>query len=204
MMCISVLALTAFSLGADDLGDRLNLLITLILTAVAFSYVVFDSLPNVPYLTYMDKYILGSYGFLVALMIGSALIRQDWYTDEVDGIVFWMALIWLVLYNVGFSVYGWYLRQDETLKLAYSSDEVEKEVNLSRPGLRFDYTKRMRSGIGGRLLSFVGYTVASDHMDAEQKAILEKKQDQMNKLYASQATLHGYDASEVPQSPAKK
>merc|ERR1719361_1600003 len=175
MACISVLALTAFSLGDDDLGDRLNLLITLILTAVAFSYVVFDSLPNVPYLTYMDKYILGSYGYLVALMIGSALIRQDWYTDEVDGIVFWMALIWLVLYNVGFSVYGWYLRPDETNKLVYSSDEIEKEVNLSRPGLRFDYTKRMRSGEGGRLLSFVGYTHASANMSEEQKAQIEKK-----------------------------
>eukprot|EP01084_Bolivina_argentea_P074074 134400_1 len=91
MACIYVLALTAFSLNYEqcqvpseptpaptvdsqatteepedegsDLGDRLNMLITLILTAVAFSYAVFDSLPNVPYLTYMDKYILSCYFF---------------------------------------------------------------------------------------------------------------------------------------------
>merc|ERR1712228_568387 len=201
MACISLLALTAFSLGADDLGDRLNLLITLILTAVAFSYVVFDSLPNVPYLTYMDKYILGSYGFLMGLMIISALIRQPWYTEAVDSAFFWISVSWLILYNVGFSIYGYFLRKDEILKLTYSSDQVEAEVNLSRPGLRFDYTKRMRSGIEGRLLSFVGYTHASDHMNAEQKAAIEKKTADMEALYKTQTMRHGYNASEVPASP---
>ena len=201
MACISLLALTAFSLGSDDLGDRLNLLITLILTAVAFSYVVFDSLPNVPYLTYMDKYILGSYAFLVALMIISAMIRQEWYTEELDYIFFWVSVVWLLCYNVGFGVYGYYLRRDETMKLVYSSDEVEKEVNLSRPGLRFDYTKRMRSGQNGRLLSFIAYTHASDYMDKEQKEKLKRKQEDLNKLYATQTLRHGYDASEIPDSP---
>eukprot|EP00483_Globobulimina_turgida_P010902 UN10923 len=84
MFCISVLALTAFSLNADEMGDRLSLLITLILTAVAFSFVLFDSLPNVPYLTFIDKYILGSYAFLVGLMIEAALIRMPGFTEQVD------------------------------------------------------------------------------------------------------------------------
>jgi len=201
MACISLLALCSFSLGEDDLGDRLNLIITLILTAVAFSYVVFDSLPNVPYLTYMDKYILGSYGFLVALMIISSLLKQEWYTQEVDHTVFWLSFAYLIIYNVGFGIYGWYLRRDETLKLVYSSDQIDKEVNLSRPALRFDYTKRMRSGMGGRLLSFVGYAEASEYMDDEQKAKLKRKQSEMDTLYATQTTRHGYDASEIPISP---
>jgi len=200
MACISLLALTAFSLGADDLGDRLNLLITLILTAVAFSYVVFDSLPNVPYLTFMDKYILGNYGFLVALMIQTSLIRQEWFSESLDSTIFWCSIGWLILYHIGFGIYAWYLRRDEILKLAYSSDEVEKEVNLSRPGLRFDYTKRMRSGENGRLLSFLGYTHASEFMDDKQRATIEAKQTAMNKLYEQTATMHGYNASEVPQS----
>jgi len=201
MACISLLALTAFSLDKDDLGDRLNLLITLILTAVAFSYVVFDSLPNVPYLTFMDKYILGNYGFLVGLMIISAFMRQDWYGENWDLIIFWIALSWLFVYNVAFGIYGRILRRDEALKLAYSSDDVEKEVNLSRPGLRFDYTKRLRAGINGRLLSFIGYTHATDHMSAEQKADIAKKQETLDILYKGATTRHGYDASEIPLSP---
>eukprot|EP01083_Nonionella_stella_P284456 968401_1 len=202
MACICLLALTAFSLGADDLGDRLNLLITLILTAVAFSYVVFDSLPNVPYLTFMDKYILGSYAFLVFLMIQTAMLRQTWFTEKMDKIVFYASIIWLILFNSGFLLYGWFLRQDEAEKLHYSSDQIEAEVNLSRPALRFDYTKRMRSGINGRLLSFIGYTVASHHMDEKQKELLLKKQQTMERLYKTQTTRHGYDASEIPQSPS--
>lgn len=173
----------------------------MILTAVAFSYVVFEALPNVPYLTYMDKYILGSYGFLVVLMIESAFLRQPWMTEAADVVIFYIAIAWLILYNIFFMIYGYFLRKDEELKLTYSSDQIEKEVNLSRPGLRFDYTKRMRSGINGRLLSFIGYTHASAYMDEKQKAIIEKKQASMNALYETQASMHGYDASEVPQSP---
>eukprot|EP00484_Ammonia_sp_Unknown_P001953 CAMPEP_0197022306 /NCGR_PEP_ID=MMETSP1384-20130603/3213_1 /TAXON_ID=29189 /ORGANISM="Ammonia sp." /LENGTH=642 /DNA_ID=CAMNT_0042450323 /DNA_START=41 /DNA_END=1969 /DNA_ORIENTATION=+ len=202
MCCISLLALTAFSLGADDLGDRLNLLITLILTAVAFSYVVFDSLPNVPYLTFMDKYILGNYAFLVALMVWSSFMRQDWFTEIMDVWAMYASIIGLFLYNLGFGVYGTFLRRDEIQKLAFSSDQVEEEVNLSRPALRFDYTKRQRSGKNGRLLSFIGYTVASQYMDEKQKAVLTKKQSELDKLYTQQASIHGYDASEIPTSPS--
>eukprot|EP01083_Nonionella_stella_P179832 639562_1 len=202
MACLSLLALTTFSLDADEMGDRLSLLITLILTAVAFNYVVFSSLPNVPYLTFMDKYILGSYAFLVALMIESSMIRLSWFTEEIDTICMYSAGVILVLYNVGFTLYGMWLRQDEIKKMAYSSDQVEAEVNLSRPGIRFNYTQRQRSGKGGRLLSFIGSIHASEFMDEKQKAMLYEKQDKMNELYKTQTTRHGYDASEIPDSPA--
>ena len=87
MACISLLKFTAFSLTEDDLGDRLNLLITLILTAVAFSYVVFDTLPNVPYLTFMAKYIFAHMG-LAGLMIETALLRQTWFTLKLINYIF--------------------------------------------------------------------------------------------------------------------
>lgn len=43
--------------GTDALGDRLGLTFTLLLTIVAFKFVVADKLPNVPYLTVLDKYV---------------------------------------------------------------------------------------------------------------------------------------------------
>ena len=121
--------------------------------------------------------------------------------SEVDQLYF-CSIVYLIVYNILFGIYGYYLRKDEEMKLAYSSDQIEKEVNLSRPGLRFDYTKRMRSGINGRLLSFIGYTHASVYMDEKQKAEIEKKQTNLNKLYETQATMHGYNASGVPKSPS--
>lgn len=149
---------------------------------------------------------MGSYGFLVFLMIETAMIRQPWLTEAADQVVFYCSIAWLGVYNIFFGWYGWWLRQDEAEKLNYSSDQVEAEVNLSRPALRFDYTKRMRSGENGRLLSFIAYTVASHHMDDKQKAILQQKQEAMDSLYRThtmkQASKHGYDLSEIPQSPS--
>merc|ERR1712242_277992 len=107
---------------------------TLILTAVAFGLIVTTSLPNVPYL---DKYILFQYGFLVILMAETALLHRegsDWgITREGDFVMLILSSLWTVLFNVGFFVYGWYVRTEEARKLALSSDEIEKEVNQSRP-----------------------------------------------------------------------
>ena len=115
MACISFLGLTSFALTEEDLGDRLNLLITLILTAVAFGVIVTASLPNVPYLTYLDKYILCQYMFLVFLMGETALLRRGHdedavgITQEGDKVVFVLAAVYTVLFNVGFCGYGWYV-----------------------------------------------------------------------------------------------
>merc|ERR1712154_62807 len=115
--------------------------------------------------------------------VQTSFIQQEWYSDQIDETIFIISIIWLLTFNFLFAIYGWYLRRDENLKLSYSSDEVEKEVNLSRPRLRFDYRKGMRSGERDRLLSFIAYTHASDSMDETQKEALKKKQVQMDKLY---------------------
>ena len=76
--------------------------------------------------------------------------------------------------------------QSLQIKKGASSDEVEKEVNLSRPGLRFDYTKRMRAGDNGRLLSFIGKTQASIYMSQKQKDKIEKSQNDLDRLIKTQ------------------
>jgi len=50
-------AFAAFSLDPEDLGDRFGIVLTLLLTATAFKFVVSDSLPKVTYMTVLDKYI---------------------------------------------------------------------------------------------------------------------------------------------------
>lgn len=53
-----VLVFTAYGVQRDNIGDRMAINLTLVLTAVAFKYVVKEEIPNVPYLTILDKYIL--------------------------------------------------------------------------------------------------------------------------------------------------
>ena len=54
-LLIMVLALCIFVLDVrDDLGDRLGHAYTMLLTAVAYSLVIADSLPTLGYLTWLD------------------------------------------------------------------------------------------------------------------------------------------------------
>jgi len=59
-------AFAAFSLDPEDLGDRFGIVLTLLLTATAFKFVVSDSLPKVTYMTVLDKYV--SYCNLVLIL----------------------------------------------------------------------------------------------------------------------------------------
>ena len=58
---------------SDDVADRIAISSTLALTAVAFQFAVGDSLPKVPYLTRLDKYM--NYCFInIALSVPFSLI----------------------------------------------------------------------------------------------------------------------------------
>merc|ERR1712085_103115 len=53
---ISLLSLTTFSVPPEETGDRLAMNITLLLTAVAFKYTTSSYLPQISYMTLVDKF----------------------------------------------------------------------------------------------------------------------------------------------------
>jgi len=208
MCCISLLGLTAFSLKEDDLGDRLNLLITLILTAVAFGYIVTESIPNVPYQTYLDKYVLSQYAFLVVLMFETACLKRGsehaffmaFISEEGDRVFSIIATVWVIVFNIAFFAYGWWIRRDEVEKMAMSSDEIEREVNQSRPGLLFNYMQRERTGEADRLLSFTALPEATAAMTEKERKKFEKNKLEMEKLH----TRHGSALGEGKKGKSPK
>ena len=65
------------SIDEEDLGfiaDRLSISVTLMLTAVAFRYVITEQLPKVTYLTVMDYYLLLGFIMLTLLIFENAFI----------------------------------------------------------------------------------------------------------------------------------
>ena len=76
---LSVLVFTSFAIAQESLADRLSVTLTLVLTSVAFKYMVAQELPKISYLTLLDKYILLSFTFL-ALVGGqntlAAIVEQ--------------------------------------------------------------------------------------------------------------------------------
>ena len=101
-MCIFVLDMR------DDIGDRLGHAFTMLLTAVAYSLVVADSLPTLGYLTWLDKYIFGTYFFLAAVVVEFTMVVSPYVTPEIGDILdkFFLLLntVALVLMQIYFYV----------------------------------------------------------------------------------------------------
>jgi hypothetical protein len=69
------LCFSAFCIDVADLADRMSIILTLLLTAVAFKFVIADSLPKLSYSTYIDYFLLMNFfvlGWMGAISAFSA------------------------------------------------------------------------------------------------------------------------------------
>ena len=74
---IFLIVLSNFSVLAIDpiaAGERIAVTITLLLTLVAFKFVLLEGTPKVGYLTYMDRYVVGAFAFLVGASFENIII----------------------------------------------------------------------------------------------------------------------------------
>jgi hypothetical protein len=107
MDMLSVLGLTVFALPNDDLASRQAHILTLILTAVAFKFVISDSMPKIGYNTLLDDFVLGNFFFLfmtALLATGANFLIYESGVETVMGIstnraAGWSSLILLVVVN---------------------------------------------------------------------------------------------------------
>ena len=81
----AVVLLSAFTCAIDhaDFGARAQVTYTLLLTLVAFKFVVATFVPRISYLTYMDKYSLLSLSML-GLVIAENFLVSGLFADEND------------------------------------------------------------------------------------------------------------------------
>jgi len=71
---ISSSAFTSFVFAVEDFNGRATVLMTLLLTAVAFKQFIGQNLPRLPYVTYLDRYALMSLGLIVLIGIIAAAL----------------------------------------------------------------------------------------------------------------------------------
>ena len=88
---ICILVVITFLFDADDLAGRLAVSLTLLLTTVAFKFVVATSLPQMEYLTLIDKYFLAGIIFIFIVSIENAVVKAlslyaPEYAEPVDRI----------------------------------------------------------------------------------------------------------------------
>lgn|ERR1712217_227153 len=81
MSAICSIAFTTLALppDADNLGDRSSVTLTLLLTAVAYKYVIADQLPKIPYNTKLDLHLNMCFALLLVITVENGLVA--FFTD---------------------------------------------------------------------------------------------------------------------------
>jgi len=126
---LSLGSLSSFSVNVDSVEDRLGIDFTILLTVVAFQYVVNGSLPVLPFLTIIDLYILSAQGFILWVILEQSLLIQL-ADDEAqsDEMYFWISLIVWIVMQAAFVGYSLFKRGRERRKLAMNSLELHKFI----------------------------------------------------------------------------
>lgn len=73
VLLISICAFASGFVPPDAFADRCSITLTLILTIVAFKYIIAEKLPSIAYLTIADWYVIGAFLFLVLVSVENAV-----------------------------------------------------------------------------------------------------------------------------------
>ena len=72
--CIIIIS-AVFVAADDETMGILGYLVTLLLAAIAFQFVISSSISKVPYLTLLDKYVICCFSFLFGIMVQVSIIK---------------------------------------------------------------------------------------------------------------------------------
>jgi len=92
-------SVAAFGIETDDLGARLEVLFTLLLSTIAFLYIIQESIPKINRLTVIDKVVLASL-LTLALSVLFAYIISKYTENEAKCLNKILATIYLSIYIV--------------------------------------------------------------------------------------------------------
>ncbi|KAH3744552.1 hypothetical protein Pelo_14066 [Pelomyxa schiedti] len=143
MLLIVSMSFIAWCLDPTEGGDRLGINLTLLLTAVAYKYVIGAYLPKTAYLTILDYYILSAFVLLIIIIVenGIAAAVSEPTNAELDK---WSEIIlipvWMLLniVIVAGSIFGFFNQsweavdasQDETAPPEQRAAELAEEMEL--------------------------------------------------------------------------
>jgi len=84
------------TIAVTDSNNRLNYVVTLLLSAVAFKYSISQSVPKIAYSTLLDNYVIGCFSVLVTVMLECLLVSVKTNLQDIDtGILGAIGILWL-------------------------------------------------------------------------------------------------------------
>ena len=103
---LDTMNLAIFFLDPADFGTRLSIIVTVLVAMAAFQFVVWSSMPTVPYLSFADKFIIASYGFIFAVFAYSCFaslgfdVNQDHLVGQIFAIAWGAKQLFFAIYSV--------------------------------------------------------------------------------------------------------
>ena len=104
---IASMAGVQFLVPVDDVGTRLSVSLSLVLTAAAYKIVANDMVPKLAYLTVLDKYVMSCSFFIVIMVFEGAAVGQlakhpEWHAERIDDVMAFILGLWFILLHVWF------------------------------------------------------------------------------------------------------
>jgi len=126
-MILSMCALAVFTLDHEEyVAERYDILLTLMLSAIAFQYIIHEELPKLPYLTLLDIYVLFSFGFVFFVICCVSIGVVFSINAEADHYFFYLAAALFVLFHIWFVTKSYRARKYEMKKIGFTRWDYEK------------------------------------------------------------------------------
>jgi len=110
----------------DGFNDATAYFSTVLLTVVAFMFVVHTTLPAIPYLTILDCFIYAMLVYVLAQMLLLTLFSFD--LDIKESFAFWLSVIVWIVIHVIFGFVGYKASRFELEKLSMNSEELKAHM----------------------------------------------------------------------------
>lgn len=133
---ISFLSLATYSLPPENIASRLDSCITLLLTAVAFKFATASCLPQVSYMTVIDKYNLLCALIIVLSILGHTMMgfMNMWFGISFDVLVLISNIFLGIILVAWIMVQIWLLRTESSLKHEKSFNQQKRRFSPSASG----------------------------------------------------------------------
>ena len=141
----------SFTMDLDDsVADIYGLGITLLLTATAFQFVIATYLPNLPYLTIIDIYIISCFITIFGVIVITAISAIIDLSNDNFFTVGYISFIVFILVQLGFAGYFIYARKQEEKKLTMTYFDSEREEEIKREKKKKEDKEDGVAAIGGK------------------------------------------------------
>jgi len=137
MALVTLGSCASFFITLEQEGERLNYGFCAVLTAVVYQLVIYSELPQIPYMTLLDKYILVCFIYMFSIVIETGVMKEVRMSSEdkesveyVDGLIAWAFIFIYVTMNAWFAYNSASKRVLESKKTNMNGEQLERYFGI--------------------------------------------------------------------------